>query len=154
MMHGTVVLLGNLPFETPALNRLVPEFGWSLETASDLCQLRNIAAVRRPVAILLDAHTLGMPCKMALEAVREVDPSALLIVCHRFSDDLNWHELAQAGAFHALALPFNLSEVRQSLAFVWAARFRSASNVLMMPRAATATSDDRSTVAAAGLRGH
>ena len=86
MTPGTVVLLGNLPSETPALNRLVPEFGWSLDTASDFGQLRSLMAVRRPVAILLDANGLGLPCKMALDTVREIDSQALLIVCHRFSD--------------------------------------------------------------------
>src|SRR5579863_5545927 len=126
MTHGTVVLVGNLPLETPALNRLVPEFGWSLDTAHDLDQLKKLVAVHRCVAILLDPNSLGLPCKMALDAVREIDSQALLIVCHRFSGDFNWPELANAGAFHALAVPFDLNEVRQSLAFAWAARFRSA----------------------------
>jgi DNA-binding NtrC family response regulator len=152
MTPGTVVLLGNLPAEMPSLNRLVPEFGWSLDTASDFDQLRSLLTVRRPVAILLDANGLGLPCKMALDAVREIDSQTPVIVCHRFSDPVDWHELARAGAFHALALPFNLGEVRQSLAFVWAARFRRARNPLVMPRVAAhdaLTSDEGPTTAVA-----
>jgi hypothetical protein len=38
--------------------------------------------------------------------------------------------LAEAGAFHALALPFDSSEIRQSLGFVWSARLRRLANVV------------------------
>jgi len=147
MTPGSVVLLGSLPAETPTLNRLVHEFGWSLDTAADFGQFRRLLTVRRPVSILLDANGLGLPCKVALDGVREIDSQALIIVCHRFSDSVDWHELAGAGAFHALALPFDSGEVRQSLAFVWAARFRRGSRSLAM----AVTSDDGPTIAAAGV---
>lgn len=135
MTHGTVVMVGDLGFETRALNRLVTEFGWSLELAAGLDELRELSAVRHSIAILFDANSLGLSWEQALASLREIDSQALLIPCHRFSDAVNWRELADAGAFHALALPFDPGEVRQSLGFIWSARFRRAAQVLNMRRA-------------------
>ena len=65
MTHPSVILLGSLPFEAPALHRLVPEFGWVLETAEDLDRLRQLSAVCRPIAILFDAASLGLSWEQA-----------------------------------------------------------------------------------------
>jgi DNA-binding NtrC family response regulator len=134
MTQGTVVLLGKLPVNTAPLTGLVQEFGWTLEIAPGLNEIRDLGGVRRPVAILFDAQSLGLSWREALRTIREIDSQALLIVCHRFSDVVNWSELADAGAFHALALPFDLGEVRQSLAFIWAARFRDAAESIEVSR--------------------
>ncbi len=135
MTHGTVVLIGDLAFETRALNRLVTEFGWSLEVVAGLDQLRELSAPGGSIAILFDAKSLGLSWDQALPLIRQIDSQALLIPCHRFSDVVNWRELADAGAFHALALPLDPGEVRQSLGFIWSARFRRAANVLSLRRA-------------------
>jgi DNA-binding NtrC family response regulator len=145
MMHGTVVLVGNLPLETAALKAVVQEFGWSLETAGDLAELRNSLVVRNPVAIFLDANGLGLSWQAALNSVLGVDSRALLILCHRFSDPVDWPKLAAAGAFHAVALPFDPNEVRQSLVFVGSARVRRADNLLPMGRIHGVASVDRQT---------
>jgi len=100
---------------------LVEEFGWCLDSAPDLDHLRNLASRSRVVAVMLDARALGMSWDHALESVRKIAPRALPIVCHRFSEDIEWPELVDAGAFHALPVPFDLSEVRQSLGYVSAA---------------------------------
>jgi len=128
MTNGTVVFLGSSG--TQPLNPLVQEFGWAFETSSSLDEFRNLNAIRSPVAILVDADSLGSSWRQALRSIREIDSQSLLIVCHRFSDNVDWSELAEAGAFHSLALPLDVSEVRQSLAFVWSARFRRATKVL------------------------
>jgi DNA-binding NtrC family response regulator len=129
-MHGTVVFLGNLTVENLGLDLLASEFGWTFETAGTLDQLRELSSVRSPAAIVFDAADLGMAAKQALFLLQKFAPQALLIPCHRFSDVVNWPELAEAGAFHALALPFKPNEVRQSLGFVWSARLRRSANVL------------------------
>lgn len=135
MTNGTVVLLGDLSFEAPILNRLVQEFGWSFEVAPDLGSLRKLSAARNVVAILFDPNRLGLAWQEALAEVRHIDSQALLIPCHRFSEMVDWSDLADAGAFHALALPLDPREVRQSLAFVWSARFRRSKAILTMPAA-------------------
>ena len=127
MTNGTVILLGSSG--TQPLNGVVQEFSWALETSASLDEFRDLNAVRSPVAILFDA-TFGFRRDEALRSIREIDSHALLIVCHKFSNHVDWSELAEAGAFHALALPWDVREVRQSLAFVWSARFRRASKVV------------------------
>ena len=134
-MPGTVVLLGTAVAEDASLQEMVMEFGWSLEKAAGMDQLRDMAARRSPVAILFDPGSLGMACEDALRSVLKIAPHALPIPCYRFSDIVNWPELADAGAFHALALPLNPSEVRQSLGFVWSARISRAANVLSISAA-------------------
>ena len=133
MTQRTVVLLSKSALNTAPLVRLVQEFGWTLEIAPALNEIRDGAA-GRPVAILCDAESLGLSWRDALRTIREIDSQALLIVCHRFSDVVNWSELADAGAFHALALPLDLGEVRQSLAFIWAAGLRDAAESLKAGR--------------------
>jgi hypothetical protein len=130
MTHATVVFLGGPHVQTAALGLLMPEFGWSLEIASDLDALRRFSAAGGLVAVLFDADSLGLSWPDALKLVREAAPQALLIPCHRLSDRVNWPDLAESGAFHALALPFDQSEVRQSLGFVSFARSQLAANVL------------------------
>jgi DNA-binding NtrC family response regulator len=134
MTQRSVVLLGSLPTETPEIKSLAEEFGWRLDTAADLDQLRSLIAVRNPVAILLDPNDLGLSWDAALNSVQEIDSRPYLILCHRFSDVVDWPKLAEAGAFHALARPLDPNEVRQSLAFVWSAALRSTANILPMHR--------------------
>jgi hypothetical protein len=133
MPQGTIVFLGGPLVETSALHRLVPEFGWSLESAADLTSLRNLAAANTVIAVLFDARSLALSWQHALRLVGQAASTAFLIPCHRLSDKVDWPELADSGAFHALALPFDVSEVRQSLGFVSFARNRRAANVLSMP---------------------
>ncbi len=130
MAHGTIVFLGGPQVETAALGDLVPEFGWSLEIVVGLDGLRELSGACNLIAVLFDAHGLGLSWKHALALVQEAASPALPIPCHRLSDRVNWPELAEAGAFHALALPFDRSEVRQSLGFVSVAGSRPDANVL------------------------
>lgn len=139
MTRRTVVLLGDPSLSAPLLNRLVQEFGWALETAADLNQLERLCKVGRPVAmlpvaVLVDAASQGLEWTEALNSVRGIEPEALLVACHRFSDRVEWPELAAAGAFHSLAAPFDEHEVRQSLAFIWSACFRRSKNVVAIPQ--------------------
>jgi hypothetical protein len=130
MAQGTIVFLGSLQVETAALGYLLPEFGWSLAFASDLENLRKLSDASNLVAVLFDAHSLGLSWQDALRLVREASSPALPIACFRLSESVDWPALAESGAFHALALPFDRSEVRQSLGFVSLARSQRLANVL------------------------
>lgn len=143
MTRQTVILVGNLPFEMPALNRLVQEMGWALEVAEDFAELRDRQVSRKPAAILIAAQSTGLSWQETLEEARKIDSDALLIACHRFSDPVSWPELAEAGAFHSLALPLDPNEVRQSLAFVWSAWFRRTSKVVTLRRTEARTERDQ-----------
>ena len=122
MPRHSVVLLGSLPAETVPLERLVAEFGWSLERADSFPALRNLAPEHDMVAVFFEAGMWKLTWSEALQLVQDAAPGALPVVCYRFSDHLHWPELADAGAFHKMPLPLASSEVRQGLGFVWAAR--------------------------------
>jgi DNA-binding NtrC family response regulator len=114
------------------LDPLIAEFGWSLKRAAGFDQLRELSIDEQVIAVLLDANTLHLSWAEALRSVLQVDSKALPIVCHGFSDRINWPQLAGAGAYHSLWLPLDPGEVRQSLAFVWAAKNRHSSNVISL----------------------
>lgn len=122
MTHGTVVLISGIPVDRSALDLLVREFGWSLKDARGLKDLAELNARNHVVTVLFDPRNLELPWDHALRAIAEAAPKALPILCHRFADAIEWADAAEAGAFHLLRLPFDLSEVRQSLGFVSARR--------------------------------
>lgn len=121
MNREVVVALGNLALDLVSIRPVAEDFGLRVEAVPDLKHLRSLAADTRVVAVLVDARALGMSWNDALDAVLSVTPRALPVVCHRFSEDIPWPELAEAGAFHALPVPFDPAEVRQSFGFVSAA---------------------------------
>ena len=121
-MPATVVLLGNFADERPALDATVSKFGWSVKRASSLNGLHDMRE-DNIVAVLLDANSLGLSWAEALKAVLEFAPRTRPIACHRFSETVDWPQLAAAGAFHVLPLPLAAREMLQSLGFVWSARY-------------------------------
>ena len=116
------------------METLAAESGWSFEHAGNLRQLQEIGSTRDVVAVLIEAATLGMPPAEALQAVSEALPKTLPILCHKASENIQWTQLADAGAFHALLLPLRASEVRQTLGFVWEAQRRRRSRAALRNR--------------------
>jgi DNA-binding NtrC family response regulator len=97
--------------------------------------LESLSTERSLVAVVFEPLSLEMPWAEALRGILERAPAALPIVCQRFSATVPWPEMAQAGAFHAVTLPLDIRELRQSLGFVWAKRQRSR-KVIRLPRRA------------------
>jgi len=137
MPRETIVVLGNLMKGHMALEPLLSEFEWSIESTLTLDGLAGICARRDVVAVLVDPAALELPWKRAIAAVQEVAPRALPILCHRFSNAIDWPEASAAGVFHLLGLPLNLGELRQSLGFVWAEKNKRSPVIAL-------TGDDRS----------
>jgi hypothetical protein len=122
MSHGTVVLVGSLPIERLVLDCLASEFGWSFQKVDNLQNSPNLNPPDDAVAVLFNPTSLGLPWDEALRSVLNAFPKAFPILCHGFADNIDWPEVADAGAFHSLPMPFSVAEVRQSLGFVWGAR--------------------------------
>jgi hypothetical protein len=134
----TVVLAGVWASDQAALDDLAAEFGWLVVRVSSIHQLAEMQADGNLAAVLFNPQglgltKLGLTWERALQAVREAAPEALPIVCHGFAERVDWPQLAEAGAFHLLRMPFDLSEVRQSLGFVREATRRSAAPVVQAP---------------------
>jgi DNA-binding NtrC family response regulator len=117
----TVVLLGELSAERSFFVDLAWGFGWCVRVAVTCEELRNIGPEVDIVAVLFDTRDFRS-WRRALEMVTDAAPQAYPVVCHAFSDLIEWPEMARAGVFHALRFPFEPSEVRQTFAFVAAAR--------------------------------
>lgn len=125
MTHGTVVLLGSLPVERLVLDCLASEFGLSFQQVDNLRNSPNLSLIDDAVAVLFSPRSLGLPWEEALKAVLNAFPKAFPILCHGFADSIDWPEMADAGAFHSIPMPFSVAEVRQSLGFVWGAKHGS-----------------------------
>ena len=111
-MRNIVTLIGHLGAERRVFNALAAEFGWSFENVRDLGELRQLSSEENVIAVLFE------PDYYELQTIQRIAPAALSIVCHRLSKPDCWSRWEEAGAFHALLLPFQAGEVRQSLAFV------------------------------------
>src|ERR1700677_507662 len=119
---AVVALLGDLSSGTTLLNNVIRDYGWSYQQVSSFENLRQLNQDRSVVAVLFEPTTLGTPWNDALTRILEAVPEALPLVCQRFSETAAWPDLADAGAFHALSLPLDECELRQSLGFVWTAK--------------------------------
>ena len=136
MTQGTVVLAGRLPVEHLSLDVLA-EFGWSLKEVEGLGSLAELSQDNNVVTVLFSPKTLDLPWDEALRSILDAAPRTLPIICHGFAEVIEWPQVANAGAFHSLLLPFSSREVRQSLGFVWGAKCRPASDPIVFagPRA-------------------
>lgn len=74
------------------------------------------------MAVLFSPSSLGLPWDEALRSVLNAFPGAFPILCHGFADNIDWPEVADAGAFHSIPGPFGVAELRQSRGFVWGAK--------------------------------
>lgn len=134
------------------LDTLASEFGWSVEAVGGVADIGQVAGRARVIAVLFDAKAGDGSWTSALRSIQEAAPEALPILCHTSSERIPWPDLAEAGAFHALLLPLHAAEVRQSLAFVCAARARRR-QIRMMPtrRQPSVAEAEHPVVAAAAL---
>ena len=124
MPSGIVALVGDLHIDRQALDLIAAEFHWSVKQFRTICEL-TLANDNNLMAVLFDPKNLSLPQERALRVILEAAPGALPILCHRFSEVVDWPQLAEAGAFHSLRFPLDLREARQTLGFVWGARRHS-----------------------------
>jgi len=118
MADNIIVMPGSARLDIQALQAVAGEFGWAVRVADDLRQ----AGAAQTVFFHRDA--LGPGCSW-LDAVRQLKlalPDAKLVACHGLWESIDWPELCDAGAFHAIGLPLNANEVRKSLGFISSAQ--------------------------------
>jgi hypothetical protein len=120
-MTGNIVVMpgsGQLDFQ--ALQTVAAEFGWEVKVVSDLHEAAAAPGGWKTTAVLFHHDALGPACSWidAVRLLRSAVPEACLVACHDFSESIDWPELCDAGAFHAIAFPLKANEVRQSLGFI------------------------------------
>jgi DNA-binding NtrC family response regulator len=135
MAKSIIVVPGLGQLDLTTLSGVAAEFGWTVQVAHDLRQTAELFAPLSAVALFAthDAVGAGFSWLEILGLLRQTLPDIRLVVCHGFGDAFDWPELSAAGAFHALRLPLQEDELRQSLGFIWEAEKR-----LMIARAVRA----------------
>lgn len=122
MTREKIVVLGHGIATQAGLDPILCGFDWTPETTASLEALAKIGARPDVVAVMVEPDAINLPWKQAVAAVQERLPNACIILCNRFSDDIDYAEASAAGAFLLLHLPLHVGELRQSLGFVWAAK--------------------------------
>jgi DNA-binding NtrC family response regulator len=130
-MASTIIVvpgLGQLDLTT--LNSIAADFGWTVQVAHNLRQAAELVVSLSAVALFAthDAVGVGFSWLEIVRLLRRALPDVRLVVCHGFGDAFDWRELCDAGAFHALRLPLQEDELRQSLGFIWEAEKRLATS--------------------------
>jgi len=126
MASNIIVVPGLGDLDLTSLNRVAVDFGWAVQVAHDLRQAVGMWAQPGTVAVFANHDAVGAGFSW-LDIVRlliRTMPDARVVVCHGFGDVFDWPELSDAGAFHALRLPLQEDELRQSLGFIWEAEKR------------------------------
>lgn len=129
MSDHIIVTSGLVRIDPDTMRSVAQEFGWTVKSAHYMAEAsQNVTS--DTAAIFFHRTALGIDCTL-LDAVRDVRsafPEIPSIVCHGFSEPIDWPSLCAAGAFHAVWLPLKESEVRKSLGFVSAVRRRVTTN--------------------------
>lgn len=122
-MSRIVLLLGNEPVELYPIEEQARQYGWTIERVYSLSSLKHVDP-DHVAAVFFAPAALGIAWERALQTIRSTFPHAPAVVCQSFSERLPWPEMAEAGAFHCLHLPFHRDEVRQSFTFLASSRPR------------------------------
>ncbi len=126
--ENILVMPGSDRRRHPALHDIAADFGWTVEVTNNLSAVAAAQSSLRTVAALFCQDALG-PGYSWLETIGRLKsalPKTRLVVCHGFSERIDWPELSDAGAFHELWLPLQDNEARLCLGFVWEAEKRLA----------------------------
>ena len=118
MSIPSVVFFGDFSEERIPWNTAASHLGWAVQCAPDLNSLARISKDAEVTAVFVDQRTYGVSDALLLRRVRAIVPQARLIICCpiRFVFDVDPDEV---GAFHVIARPLKIDELRASIGFVW-----------------------------------
>ena len=127
MADNILVLPELVEVDLPILQTTAMEFGFVVDVVGNLGEVARVTKPGRTAALLFHRDALGLKCSWpeAVRFLKGMAPEVRLIACHGFSEEIDWDELSEAGAFHSLVLPLKENEVRQSLGFLREAESRT-----------------------------
>jgi len=120
MTENIIVMPGSSRVDLPALQAIAREFGWKVDVAHDLGEVAVAQANRKTVAVLVHRDSLGRGHSWpdTIRLLRRALPEGRVVACHGFAESIDWPQLCDAGAFHALWLPLRENEcVKVSVSF-------------------------------------
>jgi hypothetical protein len=120
MTENVVLMMGSARDGHSTLNAVAADFGWTVEITNDLDSVAATQTNNTTVALFFGHDALGQGYSRleTIRLLRGALPQVRLVVCHGFSETIDWPELSDAGAFHELWLPLQENEVRLCLGFV------------------------------------
>jgi hypothetical protein len=127
MELNIVIMPGSNRVDMPLLRAAAQDFGWAIQIARDVRELRAVEARTKVGAVLFQQDSLGSESSWleTIAVLKAVMPDIRLVACNNFSEATDYPKLCRAGLFHALWMPLREHEVRQCLGFVWEAEKRS-----------------------------
>jgi hypothetical protein len=157
MTENLIVMPGFERLDLHALQAVATEFGWTVNVVHDLADLADAQADGKTAAVFFHRDAFGSNCSWfdAIRLLKVVAPVVRLVACHGFQEPIDWPSLCDAGAFHALWLPFKENEVRRSLGFISEAEKRmSLANLDKAISTEVSGGTGALAMGSAGARGH
>jgi hypothetical protein len=126
MFRTCLVFLGDFSDENIPWDEVGSHVGWTARHQRNIDGLREESGQYDVAGVFIESPAEGLTDVLRLTRIQELVPNARLVICRPL--DLNHAtELDAIGAFHAIARPLNLGELRQSIGFVWESWCRRAS---------------------------
>jgi hypothetical protein len=126
MELNIVIMPGAHRVDMPLLRAAAHDFGWAIQIAGDVRELKAVQARGKVGAVLFQQDSLGNGGSWleTIALLKAVAPGIRLVACNNFSETTDYPKLCRAGLFHALWMPLREHEVRQCFGFVWEAQKR------------------------------
>ena len=126
------------------LRTVAHEFGWTIQLARSIDELKDVAKKGHLGAVLFQHDSLdsGGQWLETITALSAALPEIRLVACSEFSAPVDYPKLCRAGLFYLVWLPLKRNEVRLCFGFIWEAEKRQLANssrisrVIQMTRAA------------------
>ncbi len=113
----SVIFLGDFSNERICWNELADHLGWTVCFAPDSDALGATDSGRNVRAVFIDYDVRGKLGTGQIKRVRARFAEARVVVCCAL-DSIGDLDLAEIGAFHAVARPLKIDEVWRSMGFV------------------------------------
>ena len=125
MADGQLLVVDDEHEITDLLDDHLRACGSAVEVAHDGLQALQVAAARRPDAVLLDITMPGLDGEEVLARLRALDPTVVVIMLTGNDDEALARRLLRAGAFDYVPKPFRLEMLERVVAAAVAAGRRS-----------------------------
>jgi two-component system response regulator MprA len=125
MADGQLLVVDDEHEITDLLDDHLRACGYAVEVAHDGLQALQVAAARRPDAVLLDITMPGLDGEEVLARLRALDPTVVVVMLTGNDDEALARRLLRAGAFDYVPKPFRLEMLERVVAAAVAAGRRS-----------------------------
>ena len=125
MADGQLLVVDDEHEITDLLEEHLRACGYAVDVAHDGDRALQIAAARRPDAVLLDITMPGPDGEEVLARLRAIDPTVAVVMLTGNDDEALARRLLRAGAFDYVPKPFQLEVLERVVAAAVAAGRRS-----------------------------